>query len=67
MVQGASRPIDLHFSLGPITKVAHEESPIPLSMQNYKFVIVEIEKKDGDLEPGYYLCSLTPKEAWERL
>jgi hypothetical protein len=44
-----------------------EKSPIPPSMRNYKFVVVEIEEENGDLKPGYYLSTLTPKEAWEKL
>jgi hypothetical protein len=43
-----------------------EESSIPPSMRNYKFVVVEIEE-NGDLKPGYYLSPLTPKEAWEKV
>jgi hypothetical protein len=44
-----------------------EESPIPPSMRNYKFVVVEIEEENGDHKPGYYLSTLTPKEVWEKL
>jgi hypothetical protein len=36
-------------------------------MRNYKFVVVEIEEENGDLDPGYYLSTLTPKEVWEKL
>jgi hypothetical protein len=36
-------------------------------MQNYKFMMVEIEEDTGDLKPGYYFSTLTPKEAWEKL
>jgi hypothetical protein len=36
-------------------------------MRNYKFVVVEIEEENGDLTPGYYLSTFTPKEVWERL
>jgi hypothetical protein len=43
-----------------------EESPIPPSMRNYRFVVVEIEE-NGDLKPGYYFSTVTPKEVWEKL
>jgi len=36
-------------------------------MRNYKFVVVEIEEKNDDLDPGYYSSTLTPKEVWEKL
>ncbi len=63
-------------NLGPLTfislpgrlpKMPDEESPMPPSMRNYKFVMVEIEEGDEDLKPGYYLSTLTPKEIWEKL
>ena len=56
-----------------------EESELPPSMRNnyppaepgvylidYKFVGVKVEDGNGDLKPGYYLSTLTPKEVWER-
>ena len=63
-------------NLGPLTflspldwlpKMPDEESPIPPSMRNYKFALVEIEEESGDLDPGYYFSTLTPKEVWEKL
>jgi len=62
-------------NLGPLTFVSPpgrlpkmpDESPIPPSMRNYKFVVVEIEEENGDLNPGYYISTLTPKEVWEKL
>jgi hypothetical protein len=39
-----------------------EESSVPPSMRNDKFVGVEIEEENDDLDPGYYLSPLTPKE-----
>ena len=44
-----------------------EESPVPPSMRNYKFVVVEMEEENGDLKSGYYFSTLTPKEVWEKL
>ena len=38
-------------------------SPIPPSMRNDKFMVVGREEENGDLKPGYYLFTLTPKEA----
>ena len=52
---------------GRLPKMPDEESPIPPSMRNYKFVVVEIEEESGDLNPGHYLSTFTPKEAWEKL
>ena len=63
-------------NLGPLTfisppgrlpKMPDEESPIPPSMGNYRFAVVEIEEDHGDLMPGHYLSRLTPKETWEKL
>ena len=63
-------------NLGPLTfisppgrlpKMPEEESPIPIPMRNYKFVMVEIAEEKGELNPGHYLSPLTPKEVWERL
>lgn len=65
-------------NLGPLTfisppgrlpKMPDEESPVPPSMRNYKFVVVGIEDEDedDDLAPGYYLSTSTPKEVWEKL
>ncbi len=44
-----------------------EESPIPPSMRNYEFVVAEIEEENVDLDPGYYLSRLTPKEVRQKL
>ena len=48
-------------------KLPDEESPVPPSMRNYKFVLVEVEEGNGCLKPGYYLSPLTPKKGWEKL
>jgi len=52
---------------GSIPNLPDEESPIPPLMENYKFVVVEVEEENVELKPGYYLSPLTPKEVWERL
>jgi hypothetical protein len=49
-------------------RISAEESPIPPENRNYKFVIVEIGNQENvDLKPGFYLSSVTPKDAWEKL
>jgi hypothetical protein len=48
-------------------KLPDEESPVSPDRRNYKFVIIQIEEKYGELKPGFYLSSLTPKEVWEKL
>ncbi len=60
-------PLTFFSSLGKMPKFPNEESPIPASMRNYKFVMVEVGEEDGELKPGYYLSPLTPKEVWEKL
>ena len=60
-------PLTFNSQLGRLPKMPDEESLIPPSMRNYKFVVVEIEEENDDLKPGYYLSPLTPKEVWERL
>jgi len=60
-------PLAFISPLGRLPKMPDEESQIPPSMRNYKFVVVEIEEENDDLKPGYYLSPLTPKETWERL
>ena len=60
-------PLAFISAPGRLPKMPDEESPIPPSMRNYKFVVVEIEEKNGDLDSGYYLSALTPKEVWEKL
>ena len=60
-------PLTFISPLGRLLNMPDEESTIPPSMRNYKFVVVEIEEKSGDLKPGYYLSTLTPKEVWEKL
>jgi hypothetical protein len=60
-------PLTLISPLGRLPKMLDEESPIPPSMRNYKFVVVEIGEENGDLKPRYYLSPLTPKEVWEML
>jgi hypothetical protein len=42
-----------------------EESPLPPSMRNYKFVVVEVEEEIGDLDPGYYLTFLSDGSSWK--
>ena len=60
-------PLTFIATLGRLPKMPEEESPIPPSMRNYKFVVVEVEEGSDDLDPGYYLSALTPKEVWEKL
>ena len=63
-------------NLGPLTflsplarmpKMPDEESPGPPDLRNYKFVIIQVGEESSELKPGFYLSSLTPKEAWEKL
>jgi len=63
-------------NLGPLTFLSPpgrlpiipgEESSLPPSIRNHKFVVVEIEEGDDDLVPGFYLSTYTPKEAREKL
>ena len=58
-------PLTFNSPLGRLPGLPDEESSIP--HQNYKFVVVEIGKENGDLKPGYYFAALTPKEVWEKL
>jgi len=44
-----------------------EESPVPPSMRNHKFVVIQIEEENDDLKPEYYLSTLTPKKVCEKL
>ena len=44
-----------------------EESPVSPGLRNYKFVVIQVEEENSELEPGFYLSSLTPKEVWEKL
>jgi hypothetical protein len=60
-------PLTFFAPLGRLPKMPDEESPIPPSMRNYKFVVVEMEEENGDLKSGYYFSTLTPKEVWEKL
>jgi len=60
-------PLTLLSALGRLPKMPDDESLIPPSMRNYKFVVVEIEEENADLKPGFYLSPLTPKEIWEKL
>jgi len=59
-------PLTFISPLGRLPKMP-DESPIPPSMRNYKFVVVEIDEENGDLNPGYYISAFTPKEVWEKL
>lgn len=49
--------LSFHAPPGRIPKLPDEESRLPPSMENYKFVVVEIEEKNDDFDPGYYLPS----------
>ncbi len=60
-------PLTLMFPLGRLARMPDEESQVPASMRNYKYVVVEVEEGCGDFKPGYHSSALTPKEAWERL
>jgi hypothetical protein len=60
-------PLTFISPLGRLPKMPDEESPIPPSMRNYKFVVVEIAEDNEELNPGYYRSPLTPKEVWEKL
>ncbi len=60
-------PLTFISPLGRLPKMPDEESSVPPSMRNYKFVVVEIEEENDDFKPGYYLSALTPKEVWEKL
>jgi len=60
-------PLTFISALGRWPRMPDEESPIPPSMRNYKFVVVEIEQENGDHKPGYYFSALTPKEVWKKL
>jgi len=60
-------PLTFLSPLGRLPKMPDEQSSVPPSMRNYKFVVVQIEVENGDFEPGYYLSTLTPKEVWEKL
>jgi len=60
-------PLTFISPLGRLPKRPDEESSVPLSMRNYKFVVVQIEEENGDLQPGYYFSTLTAKEVWEKL
>ena len=48
-------------------KMPDEESPVPPDLRNYKFVVIQVEEENSELELGFYLSSLTPKEVWEKL
>ncbi len=45
-------PLTFVSAPGRLPKKPDEESLIPPSMRNYKFVVVEIEEENGDLKPG---------------
>jgi hypothetical protein len=48
-------------------KMSDEESQVLPEFRNYKFVVVEAEEENGEIEPGFYLSSLTPKDVWEKM
>ncbi len=60
-------PLTFMSPPGRLPKIPDEDAPASPSTRNYKFVVVEIEEGSGDLVPGYYLSTCTPKEAWEKL
>ncbi len=60
-------PLTFISAPGRLPKMPDEESQVPPSMRNYKFVVVEIEEDNDALKAGYYLSILTPKEVWEKL
>ena len=60
-------PLTFLSPLGKMPRLPDEESTIPPSMRNYKFVVVGVEEESEDLKSGYYLSPLTPKEVWEKL
>ena len=60
-------PLTFHSPLGKMPKMPDEESQVPPEFRNYKFVIVEVEEENGEIKPGFYLSSLTPKEVWEKM
>jgi hypothetical protein len=60
-------PLTLISPLGRLPKMLDEESPILPSMRNYKFVVVEVNEENVELNPGYYFSALTPKEVRKKL
>ena len=61
-------PLTFISAPGRLPKMPDEEFPVPPSMRNYKFVVVQIEEDNEALKAGYYLSTLTPpKEVWEKL
>ncbi len=60
-------PLTIISAPGRLPKMPDEESQTPPSMRNYKFVVVEVKEESGNITPGYYLSTFTPKEAWEKL
>ena len=60
-------PLTFFSPPGRMPKLPDEESQVPPDRRNYKFVIIQVEEKNADLKPGFYLSSLTPKEVWEKL
>ena len=60
-------PLTFFSPLGRMPKLPDEESPVSPDHRNYKFVIIQVEEEYGELKPGFYLSSLTPKEVWEKL
>ena len=60
-------PLTFLAPAGRVPRLPDEESPLPPSLRNYKFVVVQIEEDNEALKAGYYLSTLTPKEVWEKL
>ncbi|MGO8988123.1 MAG: hypothetical protein ACLQGU_21465 [bacterium] len=61
------RPLTFLSPPSRMPKMPDEESVVPPDLRNYKFVVIKVEEENSELEPGFYLSSLTPKEVWEKL
>ena len=65
--QNNLQPLTYFSPPAKMPKMPDEESPVPPDLRNYKFVVIQVEEEEGELKPGYYLSSLTPKQVWEKL
>ena len=61
------RPFTFFSPPARMPKMPDEESPVAPDLRNYKFVVIQVEEENSELEPGFYLSSLTPKQVWEKL
>lgn len=61
------QPFTFLSPLAKMPKMPDEDSTVPPDLRNYKFVVIQIERENNELKPGFYLSSLTPKEVWEKL